>query len=745
MAPLASQLSIDYLTPRDFARRPTQWLNLISRNRGTIAYSPSFGYDLATRRAANQLPADLDLASWRHAGIGGDMIRPDVLDRFAETFERVGFDRKAFIPSYGMAEVCLAITFCPHGTGVRTDVVDRAVLAADQRAQPAADPTDERRARRFVLCGKVLPGHRLEVRGPDGKVLADREVGRIFVAGPSIMPGYFDEPEATREVLSDDGWLDTGDLGYTLAGEVVVTGRAKDLIIVNGRNVWPQDIEWAIEARKVVKNGDSAAFSVDTGDGERVVVAVLARVSGEEARQALARDVAGAVREAIAVDCDVVLVPPTMGLPTTSSGKLSRARTKANYLAGLYAPPRPKRPDAADEPGWSRSPAPPASSDRISLPPWRVAAGRSGCWCAAGRRCPRWPVSRPTWCWATSRTKQRLRRLVDGADTVVHAAGLIKARRPVRFHDGQSRRHGARLARSHPSARFVLLSSLAAREPLLSPYGASKRAAEEVVAGRAGPWLAVRAPAVYGPGDRETLAYFRAVARGIAPRPKLPEARLSLIHVADLAEALALAVERPPPPSVYEIDDGRNGGYGYGDMQAAAEAALGRTARALADPADRRWTAVARLNGLGQALGGPAQILTPGKVNEIFHSDWTVHDRGLAAAIGFAARYDLAGGFADTVLWYRRQRMALETCETLRNKLLFHKELLFLPHMSRPDPRDRRDAFAHCPSIDRRKRRHRRHTRPSRAGFCARDVIRRDLSFTSSPTRSARSRLPARP
>ncbi|HEV7547624.1 MAG TPA: fatty acyl-AMP ligase, partial [Reyranella sp.] len=198
--------------------------------------------------------------------------------------------------------------------------------------------TDERRARRFVLCGKVLPGHRLEVRNADGKVLADREVGRIFVKGPSIMPGYFDEPEATREVLSDDGWLDTGDLGYTLAGEVVVTGRAKDLIIVNGRNVWPQDIEWAIEARKVVKNGDAAAFSVDTVDGERVVVAVLARVAGEEARQALARDVAGAVREAIAVDCDVILVPPTVGLPTTSSGKLSRARTKANYLAGLYAP-----------------------------------------------------------------------------------------------------------------------------------------------------------------------------------------------------------------------------------------------------------------------------------------------------------------------------------------------------------------------------------------------------------------------
>ncbi len=342
MGPLASQLSIDYLTPRDFARRPMQWLNLISRNRSTISYSPSFGYDLAVRRGAAQVPPDLDLRCWRHAGIGGDMVRADVLERFAATFEPYGFDRTAFIPSYGMAEVCLAITFCPHDTAVRTDTVDRTALAETQRAVPAADPSDHQRARRFVICGRVLPGHRLEVRGPDGAVLGDRKVGRIFVSGPSIMPGYFGEPEASSEVLVD-GWLDTGDLGYMLDGEIVVTGRAKDLIIVNGRNVWPQDIEWAIEARRVVKNGDAAAFSIDTGEGERVVVAVLARVSGEQGRSDLARDVAGAVREAIAVDCDVALVPPTLGLPTTSSGKLSRARTKANYLAGLYAP----KPEAA--------------------------------------------------------------------------------------------------------------------------------------------------------------------------------------------------------------------------------------------------------------------------------------------------------------------------------------------------------------------------------------------------------------
>jgi fatty-acyl-CoA synthase len=336
-SPLAGQLSVDYITPRDFARRPMQWLNLISKYRGTIAYSPSFGYDLAVRRGGSQIPADLDLSCWRHAGIGGDMVRADVLDRFAEMFEPKGFNRSAFIPSYGMAEVCLAITFNPGGTGMHTDTVERTALAEEQRAVPAANPDDVQSARRFVVCGKVLPGHQLEVRDEQGHVLGDRSVGRIFVKGPSIMPGYFHEPEASREVLSPDGWLDTGDLGYPLNGEIVVTGRAKDLIIVNGRNVWPQDIEWAIEAQKVVKNGDSAAFSIDTGEGERVVVAVLARVSGDEAKAKLARDVAGAVREAIAVDCDVALVPPTMGLPHTSSGKLSRSRTKANYLAGQYA------------------------------------------------------------------------------------------------------------------------------------------------------------------------------------------------------------------------------------------------------------------------------------------------------------------------------------------------------------------------------------------------------------------------
>jgi nucleoside-diphosphate-sugar epimerase len=245
-----------------------------------------------------------------------------------------------------------------------------------------------------------------------------------------------------------------------------------------------------------------------------------------------------------------------------------------------------------------------------------------------------------------------LKQLVDGVDAVIHAAGLIKARRASDF--GRVNREGtARLSGLAPETTFLLLSSLAAREPQLSPYAASKRAAEEAVAQRSAPWLAIRAPAVYGPGDRETLAYFRAAKRGLALEPAQSEARLSLIHVGDLAEALALALERPLPPSVYEIDDGRPGAYRYADMASAAASALGVRVRSVPVPR-AAMRAVAWVNNVRQSVGGGVQILTPGKVSEIFHPDWTIHDHRLAEAIGFESRHDLRSGFADTVAWYRR-------------------------------------------------------------------------------------------
>ena len=343
LVPLATQMSVDYVATRDFARRPLVWPTLITRYGGSLSFSPTFGYDLCARRlgqgAAGGKPGiELDLRTWRSAGIGGDMIQPAVQQRFADAFAPHGFRPTAFVPSYGMAETTLAISFSALDTGVLVDTVDRRKLAEDHLAAPAPDDGGVR-SRGFVRCGMPLPGHRLEVRDGDGAKLSDRRLGRIYVQGPSVMAGYFNQPQATAAVLGADGWLDTGDLGYTVDGQIVITGRAKDLIIVNGRNIWPQDIEWAVEELPKLRRGDVAAFSVDgPADEEQVVVLVQCRTSEAAARAELREEIAGAVRRSQALDCQVVLVPPH-GLPQTSSGKLSRARAKSNYLAGAYADP----------------------------------------------------------------------------------------------------------------------------------------------------------------------------------------------------------------------------------------------------------------------------------------------------------------------------------------------------------------------------------------------------------------------
>jgi fatty-acyl-CoA synthase len=338
LTPLLCQLSVDYMATRDFARRALLWLTLISRNGGTLSYSPSFGYELCTRRAATGSKLDIDLRTWRAAGIGGDMVQPAVLDRFAETFAPYGFRETVFVPSYGMAETTLAISFAPLDTGAYVDVVDRRRMADESVAVPTNDDGAEQ-ARGFVACGRPLPDHIAEIRDDSGNDLRERQVGRIFVKGPSVMAGYFGQPEATQRVLDSSGWLDTGDLGYMLDGQLVITGRAKDLIIVNGRNIWPQDLEWAVEELPDLRRGDAAAFCIDGGnDQEEVILLVQCRTTDPGARAALIRAVQGVIQRTAAIECTVRLIDPK-GLPQTSSGKLSRSRAKTNYLSGVYGPP----------------------------------------------------------------------------------------------------------------------------------------------------------------------------------------------------------------------------------------------------------------------------------------------------------------------------------------------------------------------------------------------------------------------
>lgn len=337
LAPVAGQASADYISTDEFARRPLAWPKLMSRNGATISYGPSFGYELCARRATKVPIGDLDLTRWRVAGIGGDMIRPRVLSQFAEAFGGCGFRKEAFVASYGMAEATLGISFAPLDRGLEVDRVDLDQLRAEHRAVPANGADGS--VRELAFCGRVVPGHELEIRDEAGRVLREREVGRILIRGPSIMKEYFLNPAETERVMVD-GWLDTGDLGYLVDGSLVVAGRSKDLILVNGRNVWPQDLEWEVEHQvEGVRPGDVAAFSLDEAESERVVLLVACRVPDTATRETLRRTVAEVVLATAGLNCTVALVPHN-SLPRTSSGKLSRTRARQMYLASLQGDPR---------------------------------------------------------------------------------------------------------------------------------------------------------------------------------------------------------------------------------------------------------------------------------------------------------------------------------------------------------------------------------------------------------------------
>ena len=332
LAPMMGQCTVDFLATTSFARRPALWLKLMSDNQSTITYSPSFGYDLAARRINGDAPS-LNLSRLRVAGIGGDMVRADVLQLFADTLCVAGFRSAAFLPSYGMAETTLAISFVDADAPFRIDSIDRHALKTEARAVPAKGEA----ARSFVVCGKPMPDSVVEIRNDSGQPLGERRVGRIFVKSPSLMAGYYHNEDATSAAVGSDGFLDTGDMGYWLDGEIVITGRAKDLILHNGRNIWPQDIEWAAEHIEPLRSGDVAAFAVEGRDGDDdVVVLVQCRLQDEVSIESLRHAVSAAIHRSAGVECKIVMVPPK-SLPFTSSGKLSRSAAKQKYLSGEIA------------------------------------------------------------------------------------------------------------------------------------------------------------------------------------------------------------------------------------------------------------------------------------------------------------------------------------------------------------------------------------------------------------------------
>jgi fatty-acyl-CoA synthase len=337
LSTLAMQVSVDYQKTEDFARRPLAWLDMISRNPGnSVSYSPTFGYDICSRRMSSQTKAEdrFDLSRWRIAGNGADMIRPDVMQAFVDAFAEAGFNATAFCPSYGLAEATLAVSLMPPGEGIRMELVEENVLSGVE----SGGEERPRRYRAVVNCGKPVTGMEVEVRGAGGSLLADRGIGRIFVRGGAVMAGYFRDEESTAACLSSDGWLDTGDMGYMSDGYIYIVGRAKDMIIINGRNYWPQDIEWAVEQLPGFKSGDIAAFAITGTSGEETpAVLVHCRVSDPAERGRLRDDIRERVHAITGITPVVELVPPRT-LPRTSSGKLSRTKARSLYLSGAIQP-----------------------------------------------------------------------------------------------------------------------------------------------------------------------------------------------------------------------------------------------------------------------------------------------------------------------------------------------------------------------------------------------------------------------
>jgi fatty-acyl-CoA synthase len=321
------------MSPVLFLKRPTAWLEAISRYRGTISFAPDFAYELCVRRVKDSQIASLDLSSWRIAGCGAEPIRYQTLRAFVDRFGRAGFNVTSFTPSYGLAEHTLAVSLAPNRLNV--DIVDSGRLVRESRAVSVAGAPAEPTVC-IVGCGRPFPGHTVEIVDEDGRQLPERHVGRIVARGPSTMMEYFEDEGATAETLRGD-WLQTGDLGYVADGELFVCGRTKDLIIRHGRKYHPPDLESAIASVDGLRPSAVVVFGINRLEEPDEVVAVL------EARASQAPDdiidhVRRRVRETAGLELDSIIVTPPGTIPRTTSGKVRRSETRARFQSGTLTP-----------------------------------------------------------------------------------------------------------------------------------------------------------------------------------------------------------------------------------------------------------------------------------------------------------------------------------------------------------------------------------------------------------------------
>lgn len=338
--PMTKGIDLVQAAPQDFLAHPGNWMRWISDYRGTATAGPNFSWVLATR--ALKRMSDIDLSHLTLALSGAEPVDPQAVDAFVAEASRFGFTPGGVFPAFGMAEVAIAGAFPVRGRGLRTDTVDRVVLETQRVAQPVEldDPADVPvTARRLPLLGKAVPGLEMKVVDPDSyEEVPERHVGELLLRGTSVTPGYYKRDDATA-ALFRDGWLCTGDLAYLLDGELVMCGRIKDVIIVGGRNVFPEDIERAVGPLDGVRAGNVIAFGMEGYKGKESVV-VVAEVRETDTSGGV-DEIRRRIHERTLDVCglpprDIMLVQPST-LPKTSSGKLQRSKCRDEYLGEVLA------------------------------------------------------------------------------------------------------------------------------------------------------------------------------------------------------------------------------------------------------------------------------------------------------------------------------------------------------------------------------------------------------------------------
>lgn len=342
LQPLYGGFSVTLMSPVDFLQKPIRWLQTISHYKATTSGGPNFAYDLCVRKIKPEQRESLDLSSWEVAFTGAEPIRAETLERFAATFEPYGFRKEAFYPCYGMAETTLIVS---GGLKTVPPVIQNVDGIALEQNQVVAVAAQQNGSRTLIGCGQN--GSDLTIAIVDPDTLTQRSVdnvGEIWVSGPSVAQGYWNQPEETEQTfhayLADTGegpFLRTGDLGFIRDGELFITGRIKDVIIIRGQNHYPQDIEMTVEkSHPALRPNCGAAFTVEVKDSERLVI--VQEVERSYLRKLNVNEVVENIRQAVtaqhSLEVYATVLVKTGSIPKTSSGKIRRQACRAEFLTG---------------------------------------------------------------------------------------------------------------------------------------------------------------------------------------------------------------------------------------------------------------------------------------------------------------------------------------------------------------------------------------------------------------------------